>query len=178
VRKRRDLPLHWMFVCFGVFIIACGATHVMEVWTLWHADYWLSGMVKGVTALASVPTAILLVQLVPKAIALPRPDELARSNRELAASNAALRQSEERYRLLFDGNPNPLWVYETKTLAFLDVNQSATRNYGYSRQEFLSLTLKDIRPAEDVSFGGRDARLVVATDITEQKRSDIAPRRF
>ena len=115
----------------------------MEVWTLWHANYWLSGMVKAVTALASVPTAILLVQLVPKAIALPRPDELARSNRELAASNAALRQSEERYRLLFDSNPNPLWVYETKTLAFLDVNQSATRNYGYSRFRLIVSNIKD-----------------------------------
>jgi sigma-B regulation protein RsbU (phosphoserine phosphatase) len=65
-----------MFVCFGVFILACGATHMMEVWTLWHATYWLSGAVKLVTALASVPTAILLVQLVPQALALPSPEAL------------------------------------------------------------------------------------------------------
>jgi hypothetical protein len=42
VRKRRDLPLNWIFVLFGVFIVACGATHVMEVWNLWHAQYWLA----------------------------------------------------------------------------------------------------------------------------------------
>ncbi|PYU27578.1 MAG: hypothetical protein DMG32_06270 [Acidobacteria bacterium] len=65
VRKRRDLPFHWMFVCFGTFIVACGATHMMEIWNIWHADYWLAGAVKAVTAIASVPTAILLVQLVP-----------------------------------------------------------------------------------------------------------------
>jgi len=50
IRKRRDLPFNWMFILFGVFILACGATHVMEVWTLWHANYWLSGAVKVVTA--------------------------------------------------------------------------------------------------------------------------------
>src|SRR5882762_7298238 len=73
IRKRRDLPFNWMFVCFGVFILACGATHVMEVWTLWHANYWISGAIKAITALASVPTAILLVKLVPHAVALPSP---------------------------------------------------------------------------------------------------------
>jgi PAS domain S-box-containing protein len=211
VRKRRDLPFHWMFLCFGVFIVACGSTHVMEVWTLWHANYWLSGIVKGVTALASVPTAILLVQLVPKAIALPSPDELERTNTELAAVNAALRQSEERHRLLFDSNPHPLWVYDLRTLAILDVNRSATRTYGYSREEFLSLTIKDIRLPEDIpallesvakasagsettgmwrhrkrdgtlidveitshplEFAGKDARLVVATDITTRKKAE------
>lgn len=61
IRKRRDVPFNWIFACFGLFIFACGATHAMEVWTLWHATYWLSGAVKVITALASVPTALLLV---------------------------------------------------------------------------------------------------------------------
>jgi PAS domain S-box-containing protein len=62
----------------------------------------------------------------------------------------ALRQSEQRYHLLFDSNPQPVWVYDVKTLAILDVNHSAVRNYGYSREEFLSLTIKDIRSPEDM----------------------------
>src|SRR5712664_3016278 len=62
----------------------------------------------------------------------------------------ALRQSEQRYHLLFDSNPQPVWVYDVKTLAILDENHSAVRNYGYSREEFLSLTIKDIRPPQDV----------------------------
>lgn len=78
IRKRRDLPFNWMFVAFGVFILACGATHVMEVWTLWHATYWLSGAVKVVTALASLTTAVLLVKLVPQALALPSPEDFGR----------------------------------------------------------------------------------------------------
>src|SRR6204780_5651783 len=73
IRKRRDLPFNWMFVSFGIFILACGATHAMEVWTLWHATYWLSGAVKAITALASVPTAILLVRLIPQALKIPSP---------------------------------------------------------------------------------------------------------
>src|SRR5260370_36608279 len=66
IRKRRDLPFSWMVALFGVFIIACGMTHVMEVWNLWHAQYWLAGIIKTITALASILTAILLVQLAEK----------------------------------------------------------------------------------------------------------------
>ena len=56
VRRRRELPFHWMFLCFGVFIIACGGTHFMEVLTTYTATYWLSGYVKLVTAVASLAT--------------------------------------------------------------------------------------------------------------------------
>ncbi|HJR79132.1 MAG TPA: PAS domain S-box protein [Anaerolineales bacterium] len=61
-----------------------------------------------------------------------------------------LRKSEERYRYLFETNPHPMWVYDLKTLAFIDVNEAAILKYGYSRQEFLSMTIRDIRPPEDV----------------------------
>src|SRR5215207_1916268 len=78
VRKRRDLEFNWMFVCFAVFIVACGTTHAMEIWTVWQPVYWLSGSIKAITALASVPTAILLVKLIPQALALPSPAALQR----------------------------------------------------------------------------------------------------
>jgi PAS domain S-box-containing protein len=61
-----------------------------------------------------------------------------------------LEESERRYRLLFEANPWPMWVYNRTDLAFLAVNEAAVEHYGYSRQEFLSMTLRDIRPAEDV----------------------------
>ncbi|MDP9370028.1 MAG: PAS domain S-box protein [Chloroflexota bacterium] len=61
----------------------------------------------------------------------------------------AVRASEERYRLLFEANPHPMWVHDMETLGFLAVNDAAVQHYGYTRDEFLSMTLLDIRPAED-----------------------------
>lgn len=62
----------------------------------------------------------------------------------------ALQAQEARQRALFDNNPLPSWIYDSGTLAFLAVNQAAIRTYGYSREEFLALTIRDIRPAEEI----------------------------
>jgi PAS domain S-box-containing protein len=99
IRKRRDLPFNWMFVSFGMFILACGATHAMEVWTLWHGAYWLSGAIKVVTAIASVPTAILLVQLVPDALALPSPEAMRVEIAERKRTEQALHQAKDELEL-------------------------------------------------------------------------------
>jgi two-component system cell cycle sensor histidine kinase/response regulator CckA len=88
-RAKRDIPFHWMFIAFGGFIIACGATHFMEVWTLWTPVYWLSGTVKLVTALASVTTAFALPPLIPKSLSMIRSAKLSEErahNLELAIS--------------------------------------------------------------------------------------------
>jgi len=116
-----------------------------------------------------------------------------------------------RYLSLFIMNPEPMWVYDVQTLRILDVNEAATQRYGYSRPEFLGLTIRDLRPPEDVpkllellphtpnfdrsgpwrhqlkggtiiqvlitshtvSFGDRDARLVMAESITRHDEIDI-----
>jgi PAS domain S-box-containing protein len=65
-------------------------------------------------------------------------------------AEAMVRASEERYRTLFESNPNPMWVYDLETLSFLAVNAAAVRHYGYSQDEFLAMTIKDIRPPEDI----------------------------
>src|SRR5260370_370352 len=103
-------------------------------------------------------------EFVPQALALPSPDvlkeanqklmdrteELARANAELASANSALLRSREQQRSFFDAIPYPVWVFDWETLAIKDVNQSAIASYGYSRKEFLLLTIKDLRPSEDV----------------------------
>jgi PAS domain S-box-containing protein len=154
-----------------------------------------------------------------------RTGQLAAANQELQievadrkSAEGALRDSEARYRLLFESNPFPMWVYDLETLSFLAVNQATLRRYGYSSEEFLTMTIKDIRPSEDVSallghvanisagpnfaglnaagawrhqkkdgtiidveisaypltFAGRRAELVLASDITERKRAEEA----
>ncbi|HVF87129.1 MAG TPA: PAS domain S-box protein [Pyrinomonadaceae bacterium] len=62
----------------------------------------------------------------------------------------ASQESEKRYRLMFESNPLPAWVYDLQTLSFLAVNESAVIHYGYSREEFLAMSVTDIRPAEDI----------------------------
>ncbi|NEU77155.1 response regulator [Hassallia byssoidea VB512170] len=83
VRQRRDLPFDWIFLLFAAFIVACGTTHLMQIWTLWYPTYWLSGAIKAVTAMVSVFTALQLVPLVPQALALPSPAQLEQANQQL-----------------------------------------------------------------------------------------------
>jgi PAS domain S-box-containing protein len=131
---------------------------------------------------------------------------------ERKQAEIALRDSERRYREMFASNPHPMWVYDLETLRFLDVNDAAVAHYGWSREEFLAMTIADIRPADDVprlreniaqaseggidragiwrhrrrdgslieveitshalESGGRRAELVLANDITDQRRAE------
>lgn len=105
VRRRRDLPFNWIYLCFGVFIIACGATHYFEIITLWTPLYWISGAVKAITAVASLLTALLLVRLVPRALAFPSPDDMRRAT-------DALRVSEARFRAAIEAGLDAFYVME------------------------------------------------------------------
>jgi PAS domain S-box-containing protein len=83
-----------MFLMFSTFIVACGTTHVMDVVTLWHPTYWLSGLLKAITAFVSVTTAIKLFPLIPLALALPSPAQLEAANSQLAAEITERKQAE------------------------------------------------------------------------------------
>ena len=94
VRRRRDIPFPGLFLLFGLFIVSCGLTHVIDVWTLWHPDYWLSAAARALTALSSVPTAIATVWLLPKALRIPSAEELRVTNERLRAEIEARRGAE------------------------------------------------------------------------------------
>jgi len=138
-----------------------------------------------------------------------------RANRARLKAEIALGESERQYRLLFESNPQPMWVYDVETLRFLTVNERAINHYGYSREEFLSLTIEEIWLSEDlprfiahlstpvpdiqctgvfrhmkkdgtiievevfsndILFQNRQARLVLANDITDRRRNEEAMR--
>jgi len=109
ISKREDLPFDWIFAMFGAFIVACGITHIFEVWTLWHPTYWLSGTMKAITAIISFATAILLVNLIPQALALPSPAQLEIANSLLEAeiverqsAEAALQKAKDELEIRVD----------------------------------------------------------------------------
>jgi two-component system NtrC family sensor kinase len=94
--QRRDVPFNWVFALFGAFIVACGVGHLIDIWTIWHPNYWLSGVVKAFTAIISVYTALELIPLIPQALALPSPSKLEAANRELEQTLRDLRQTQSR----------------------------------------------------------------------------------
>jgi signal transduction histidine kinase len=83
VQKRPDLPFRWIFVMFGVFVMACGTTHIFAIWNIWLPNYWADAGMKVFTATVSVVTAALLWPLIPQALAIPSPELLKRANQEL-----------------------------------------------------------------------------------------------
>ena len=96
VRRVDDLPFKNIFLLFGVFILSCGTVHVIEIWTLWHPDYWIFGFFKAVTALISLYTALSLIPILPQALKLPSPQHLSilnqQLNRQIEAKNAIEQQ--------------------------------------------------------------------------------------
>lgn len=149
VDQRRDLPFHWIFGLFGVFIVACGLTHMMEIWTLWHASYWASGTLKAITAISSVLTAILLVKIVPAALALPRPEELQVANRALEMQSERIREqaraveeAKSESERFINSVPSILigTNHEGKIIRW---NFEAVEVFGLTESEVIGKTLKD-----------------------------------
>ena len=149
VRKRRDLPFDWIFLLFGAFIVACGTTHILEVWTLWHPNYWLSGFIKAITAAISLCTAILLVPLIPKALALPSPAQLEKANRQLEQEIRERTAAETKLQLALQ---QLTFHIENSPLAVIEIDnefrvqrwsQQATNIFGWQTQEVLNQRLDE-----------------------------------
>ncbi|HEY9634283.1 MAG TPA: PAS domain S-box protein [Coleofasciculaceae cyanobacterium] len=155
VRSRRDVPFDWIFWMFGTFIIACGTTHLLEVWTLWHPVYWLSGFIKAITALASLGTAVLLALLIPKALALPSPAQLEVANLALRNEIAhrqeaeeALHRREQEFKALVENAPDVIARYDRQRRN-LYVNPAIEWESGVPPHAFLGKTVSEIGYPEE-----------------------------
>jgi PAS domain S-box-containing protein len=105
MRQRKDLPFRNIFWLFAAFIISCGTTHIMEVWTLWHPVYWVSGSLKIITAAISAYTAFALIPLVPQALTLLSPTQLRMIDSILQKEILERRETEARYQTLTEASP-------------------------------------------------------------------------
>ncbi|MEH2401378.1 ATP-binding protein [Nostoc sp.] len=98
ISKRKDVPFNGVFLLFGAFIIVCGTGHLMEIWTLWHPDYWIAGVLKALTAIISIYTAFALFFLMPQALTLPSPAQLEAINRVLSTEIVERKRIEKQLR--------------------------------------------------------------------------------
>lgn len=98
--------------------------------------------------------------------------ELKNEVEEKVLSNKLLQESERHYKVLFAQNPSPMWIFDTETLKFLQVNEAAVRRYGYTQEEFTKLTIKDIRPKADLE----DFQVILAERLLERTPSQLLTR--
>jgi signal transduction histidine kinase/ActR/RegA family two-component response regulator len=98
MRRRPDLPMRWLFGLFGLFIVACGFTHLMGLITLWWPAYWLDGGLKALTAAVSLPTAMALWHVMPRALQIPSTEELRSRQAQLAAEISERKRAEQALR--------------------------------------------------------------------------------
>jgi PAS domain S-box-containing protein len=171
VRKRRDVPFPAVFLMFGAFILACGTTHAMEIWTLWHGTYRLAGLVKVVTAVVSVGTALALVPIVPKALALRSPAEWEKANRvlkdeinERERAQKTLAESEARFRGAFDVAPIGMALLSPEG-RYLKVNRVFSEMLGYSEAELLARDVRSITDPEDIEGDMGQARRLLDGEV-------------
>jgi PAS domain S-box-containing protein len=149
-RARRDIPFHWVFLAFGLFIIACGGTHFMEVWTTYREPvYWLAGYVKLITAVASVATAVVLPPLVPRTLALVR--EVTKRRSEAASTAIAFRETNETLAAIIQASPLAIVVLDPAGIVKL-WNAAAERIYGWREQEVLNRPLPSVPPERETEM--------------------------
>ena len=162
VSKRRDLKFGWVYWAFGVFILACGFTHVLSIYTLWVPIYGIEGLVKAATAIASVFTAGMLWPLLPELLTITSPFELRRVRAALEeeemkgrGAERMLAQFQETQRALRESMARLTAVVETAVDGFILIdsrgrillfNPACERLFGYRAEEVFQENVKLLMP--------------------------------
>ena len=162
VSKRRDLKFGWVYWSFGIFILACGLTHILSIYTLWVPIYGIEGLVKAATAVASIVTAGMLWPLLPKLLTIPSPFELRQAQEALKEEESKGRDSEQllqqfrqTQQALRESMARLTAVVETAVDGFILIdargrillfNPACERLFGYSADEVFHENVKMLMP--------------------------------
>jgi len=162
VSKRRDLKFGYVYWAFGIFIMACGLTHVLSIYTLWVPAYGIEGLVKAATAAASIFTAAMLWPLLPKLLAIPSPFELGQARAALEEeenksreSGQLLRQLQQSQQALRESMARLTAVVETAVDGFILIdsrgrillfNPACERLFGHRADEVFHENVKMLMP--------------------------------
>lgn len=156
LRRRKDIEYRGLFTLFAVFILACGATHALAVVTIWNPVYGIQGVIKIVTALVSLTTAIMIWPIIPKAIALPSPTQLRQANdgltreieqrqtieQDLRESRDELKKNEDKFRHFAEISADWFWEQD-ENFQFIYVSGSAQNLAGINPQEAYGKTWRE-----------------------------------
>lgn len=190
VQQRKDLPFPYMFWLFSAFIVSCGTSHLLDVWTLWHPTYWFSGTLKAITALISLLTAFELRILIPQALVLPSPAELEKANQELQKQiverqriETQLRESEVKFYAAAEASLDSLFIFnslrdETGRIIdfiFVELNSRAEQLISMPKSEVLGQRLSELIPINGIGNFWEKYVQVVETGkvVTEEFSTNI-----
>lgn len=120
VRKRIDLEFNWVFIMFSLFIFACGMTHLISILTIWQPAYWLDASMKGITAIASAITAVMLWRLMPVALTVTSTKQLQKTIRQLQHEVEQRKHAEQNLASL---NNNLEEIIQQRTVELSNINR-------------------------------------------------------
>jgi len=153
VRTRKDVPFQMVFILFGAFILLCGTTHVLSIWVLWHPNYYFEGVIKAMTAVASIGTTIMMVRLMPQALAIPSPSQIDQANAQLRDANAKLEKlyadSQERSRVTLAAivdNAVDAIITTDERGTIETANPACARLFGYESSEIVGHNIRMLMP--------------------------------
>ncbi len=151
LRKRADIPFNGIFWLFAGFIIFCGTGHLIDIWTLWHPDYWFSGFIRAMTAIVSFVTAIALTYLIPQILALPTPSQLQAEIQEK-------KQKEQFLRSIYEGLTEAIFVVDTTNkdeFVYESINPECEKVMGITSEQIEGKTPEQVL-SNDVALTVRE----------------------